>query len=86
MTTIPQQKPFISSDIWEAAFFAYRGLTPKLEIRHNRVFFAFDPSHELYQCLSDFNSRSISVDLSKYVDIHKQLKTLMIRFREEAGK
>ena len=86
MTMTPQHKPFISSDIWEAAFFAYRGLTPNLEIRNNRVFFIFNPSHELYQRLSDYNSHSITVDLAKYVDTHKRLKTAMMRFREEAAR
>lgn len=88
MTTTPhqKQKPFISSDIWEAAFFAYRGLNPKLQIHSNRVFFVFTPSSELYQSLSDYNSHTITVNLAKYIESHKHLKTAMMRFREEAGQ
>jgi hypothetical protein len=82
MTTTPQQKPFVSGDLWEAAFFAYHGIKPKFELRNDRVLFLFDSSAELFQSLSAFNSSEATVNLARYIDAHKRLKSAMIRFRE----
>ncbi len=86
MKTTQQQKSFISGDIWEASFLAYRGLSPNLEFRNGRVFFLFFISNELYQSLSDFNSSDVSVNLAQYIDAHKRLKTSMMRLRDEATR